>query len=251
MSVRTWPLFLVILVGAPPTYADDSWHYRLTPYAWFAGLKGTVATIPGAPPAPIDISSSEALSDSETSLMLIFDAKRGQHGFFTDFLYSDSRSDEELIPSPINLTLTSRTKTTQFTLAYQYEIFNQEGAVVDLMAGARYWSIDTELTFGNGLGLLAGKTISNDESWLDPALGIKGRMPLGDTRFYLEGGAGVGGFGIGSDLFYEVNTSVGYQWNNAIGTALGYRMFDVDYEDDGYLYDVKQQGWQLGLSWAF
>jgi hypothetical protein len=33
--------------------------------------------------------------------------------------------------------------------------------------------------------------------------------------------------------------------------TLGYRMFDVDYEDDGYVYDVRQQGWQVGLTWAF
>ena len=65
------------------------------------------------------------------------------------------------------------------------------------------------------------------------------------------GGAGLGGFGVGSDLFYEISANVGYQWNKSIGTALGYRMFDVDYEDDGYVYDVKQQGWQVGLRWAF
>jgi hypothetical protein len=41
------------------------------------------------------------------------------------------------------------------------------------------------------------------------------------------------------------------QWNKSIGTALGYRMFDIDYEGDGYVYDVKQQGWQVGLTWAF
>ena len=44
---------------------------------------------------------------------------------------------------------------------------------------------------------------------------------------------------------------MGCQWSKAIGTALGYRMFDVDYENDGYVYDVRQQGWQLGLTWSF
>ncbi len=55
----------------------------------------------------------------------------------------------------------------------------------------------------------------------------------------------------GADHFYELSLNVGYQWSDAIGTALGYRMFDVDYEDDGFVYDVRQQGWQLGLTWAF
>ena len=76
-------------------------------------------------------------------------------------------------------------------------------------------------------------------------------MPLGDTRFYVDGGVGLGGFGVGSDLFYDVNGAVGFQWNEAIGTTLGYRMFDVDYNDGGFVYDARQQGWQLGLTWAF
>lgn len=252
MSARPWLLALAILSTAPLTArADDAWQFRLTPYLWFAGLKGDVATIPGAPAAPIDISPSDALNDTEAGVMLLFDAKRGQHGLFADFLYTDVRSDEELLPPPIGLTLRSVSKTTMFSLAYQYEIFNRDQAVIDLMLGARYWDIDSELRFGGGLGLLAGKKVSHDESWIDPMLGIKGRMPLGNSRFYLVGGAGVGGFGVGSDLFYEFSGSIGYQWNKAIGTAIGYRMFDVDYEDSGFVYDARQQGWQAGLTWAF
>lgn len=244
-------VMVALLVYAAPLLADAGWQFRLTPYLWFAGLKGDVATIPGAPSASIDVSPSDAMEDTEASLMLLFDAKKGRHGIFADFLYSDVRSDEELVPAPIDLVLRSTSKTTLFTLAYQYELYNQEQRVVDLMAGARYWKVDSELRFKGGLGILAGKKVSHDESWIDPALGIKGRTPLGDSRFHLEGGAGIGGFGVGSDLFYELSGAVGYQWNKAIGTAIGYRMFDVDYDNDGFLYDVRQQGWQVGLTWAF
>jgi hypothetical protein len=218
---------------------------------WFAGLEGDIATIPGQPSAPVDVTPSDALDDTEASLMLLVDAKRGEHGLFVDLFYSDVRSDEDLVPQPIGLALRSVTKTTMLSLAYQYEIYKRDNTVVDLMIGARYWKIDSELKFGGGLGILAGKKVNNDESWIDPAIGLKGRMPLGNSAFYLEGGAGLGGFGIGSDLFYEVGGAVGYQWTPAIGTAIGYRMFDVDYDDDGFEYDVRQEGWQVGLTWAF
>lgn len=252
MSSRALLLALVVLQVLPLTSrADDDWQFRLTPYLWFAGLKGDVATIPGAPAAPIDIPPSDALGDTEASLMFLVDAHRGRHGLFADFLYSDVRSDEELIPPPIGLTLRSITKTTLISMAYQYMIYQREQASVDLMLGARYWRVDSELSFGGGSGLLDGKRVTNDESWIDPALGIKGRTPLGGSKFYLEGGAVIGGFGIGSDLFYEFNGAIGYQWNKAIGTAIGYRMFDVDYEDEGFHYDVRQQGWQIGLTWSF
>ena len=45
--------------------------------------------------------------------------------------------------------------------------------------------------------------------------------------------------------------SIGYRWNAAIGTALGYRLFDVEYDSGGFSYDVRQAGWQLGLTWRF
>jgi len=252
MSIRVVPLLAVVLFVLPAiALANAGWDFRLTPYLWFAGLKGDVATIPGAPSAPIDISPSEAIEDTEAGLMLLLDAKRGRHGVFADFLYTDVRSDEDLLPPPIALTLRSVTKTTIFSLAYQYEVFNENQTSLDVMVGARYWDIDSELSFGGGAGLLAGRRVQNDESWIDPMVGIKGRMPLGDTAFYIEGGAGLGGFGVGSDLFYELSGAIGYQWTPAIGTAIGYRMFDVDYEDGGFVYDARQEGWQVGLTWAF
>ena len=81
-------------------------------------------------------------------------------------------------------------------------------------------------------------------------MGFISRMPLGSSKFYIEGGAGLGGFGIGSDLFYEFNGAIGYQRNKAIGTAAGYRMLNVDHKDDGFVYDTRQQGWRLGLTRA-
>ena len=246
----TLPL-LAVLLYASPGLADDNWRFNLTPYLWFAGLKGDVATIPGAPAAPIDISPKDALDDTETGIMVMLDAKKGRHGIYTDIIYTDVRSDTSLVPAPINLTLRSKTKTTIFTLAYEYEVYRNNATSVDLLAGARYWNLDSELKFGNGLGLLAGRKVSNEESWIDPVVGAKGHAPLGNTRFYIDGGIGFGGFGVGSDNFFEWNAAVGYQWTKDIGTALGYRMFDVDYDDDGFLYDVRQEGWQLGLTWSF
>ena len=124
-------------------------------------------------------------------------------------------------------------------------------AAVDLLVGARYWEVDSELSFSGGLGALAGRRITNKEDWIDPFVGLKGRLPLGESRFFIAGGAALGGFDVGSEVFYELNANVGYQWNRSIGTTIGYRLFDVDYDKDDFLYDVRQQGWQLGLSWSF
>ena len=77
--------------------------------------------------------------------MLMFEAKRQRHGVFFDFVYTDVQSEEELIPDPINLLMKSTSQNTLVTLAYQYELYRKEQTILDLLAGARYWSIDTKL----------------------------------------------------------------------------------------------------------
>ena len=245
-------IFQVILVLMAPfwVHAEGDWNFKLSPYIWFAGVEGTVSTIPGAPAVPIEVSSSDALSDTEASFMLLFEAKKMKHGVLLDLLYTDVQSTEDLIPE-INLTMKSTSKTTIFSTAYMYELYKRERTVVDLFAGVRSWKVDTELQFGGGLGVLDGRNIRNDESWLDPLIGVKASSLLGESQFYVAGGLVAGGFGVGSDSFYDISANVGYQWSKSIGTTLGYRLFDVDYEEGTFLYDVKQEGWLLGLTWAF
>ncbi|NVK40299.1 MAG: hypothetical protein HWE39_03580 [Oceanospirillaceae bacterium] len=235
---------------ALPALAEPEWRFNLTPYLWFAGLEGDVGIV-GLPPAPVDISASDALDDTETSLMVLMSAKKGSHGIFADLFYADVRSEEELVPDPVNLKAKTTTKTTIATLAYQYELYNSAGAAMDLLAGGRYWNVDGELRFKGGLGMLAGQKRSDDDSWIDPLLGFKGHWPLGSSRFFLAGGGAVGGFGVGSDSFYEINANIGYQWTDAIGTGIGYRIIDVDYDEDDFVYDARQEGWQIGLIWTF
>lgn len=253
MNMKFPCFILAALFLCPPAFADEGdWQYALTTYLWFAGLKGDLATVPPLPPAPVDVSSSDALKDTEAAIMLNFSAKKNRQGLFFGFVYTDVQSDEELVPPPIDLMLKSTSKSTLATGAYQYEFYRSERTVLDVLAGARYWKVDTKLKFGGGLGILDGVTLRNKESWVDPVIGFKGISYFGpSSRMYLAGTAGIGGFGMGSDLFYDLSANLGYQWSKSIGTAIGYRMFDVDYEKKDFLYDVRQQGWLLSLTWAF
>jgi hypothetical protein len=234
-----------------PSEAAEDWQIRLSPYAWLASLEGDIGSVQGLPSVPVDVSPSDVIDDIEAVVMLIFDAKKGQHGLYADIFYAHIQADEEVLPAPIDLSLRAEVQNRILSLAYQYEFHRSERAVVDLLLGARHWGVKSKLTFGGGAGLLAERSLSSSESWTDPLLGVKAFMPLGETAFYIEGGAGLGGFGAGSDLFYEISAVVGYQWNQSIGISLGYRLFDVDYRSDSFGYGVTQQGLQLGLTWSF
>ena len=247
-SVRTLAVAVCLLI--PTLGWSDDWKFRLTPFIWLAGLQGDVGAFPPLPSAPVDVSPSDALKDTETAFFLIAEARKNRHGLYLDTVYSDVRSDLDLIPE-FDLTANSITKSTMISAAYEYAWLQKGDAVIDVLVGARYWNIDSTFSFSGGLGALDGRTLKGEDSWVDPMAGVKARVPFGQSKFYFAGGLVIGGFGVGSDMFYELNTNVGYQWNKSIGTTVGYRTFGVDYEEPALQYDVEQSGWQLGLTWSF
>lgn len=231
--------------------ADDTrWQYSLSPYAWFAGSSGEVSSISGQPAVAFDLSPKEAFDDNEASATLIFQGKKGKHGFLVDLLYSDTQSEEDVVPA-IDLALKATSKNTVLSASYVHEVHNNSGTVVDVFGGLRYWDIDSTLEFEGGLGLLTGQKIKNTEDWIDPVGGVKAMHVFAKSKLYIQGWLAVGGFGVGSDSFYDTSVNLGYQWNEAIGTTIGYRLFDVDYDDNDFVYDAKNEGVALGLTWKF
>ncbi|TIC83354.1 hypothetical protein [Crenobacter intestini] len=249
-AVRSALLLAALLPAA--AQAETPWEFRVTPYAWFAGLKGDVSTIPGAPRVPMEVSPSDALNSTEAAFMGLFEARRGLHGGFVDFLYVNVSADKALLGPPVNLGLDATSKSWVTSAGYSYRFYDTGQANAELLAGVRYWKVDTTLDFDGGRGVLAGRNIHHRESWLDPLLGVRGTTQFGTSNFFVSGTLAAGGLaGGGSDHFYDTSALLGYQWNRQFSTGLGYRLFDVKYDKDGFYYDVRQQGWLLGAAFSF
>lgn len=227
----------------------DQWRFQLAPYAWLAGQEGTVATLPGLPPADIDIDFwDDIVGNINGGLFLVGEARRGRFGLVTDVAYVDIEVEEKT-PGSVFSSVTSGTESWIVSVAGFYRVVEKTGAFLDLLAGARYWSVDSSLALG--AGLLPAQEVSNREDWVDPLVGLKGLSFLGGSRIFVSGGGVIGGFGAGSDLMWDLNVNLGYQWTKTFSTLLGYRYMDVDYEKDDFLYDITQHGPVLGLSWRF
>ena len=238
-----------LLITSSNIRADDDWNFRLSPYIWFAGLEGDVGPLKGVPPSEVDISASDAFSDTESSFMLILDAKKGLNGIYTDIFYSDI-SSTETIDAGTSTKVRSTTETTMITAAYTYNVLNDNAMNVDLMAGVRWWQIDADIKINSQIPEL-NLSGDNTESWFDPVIGVKGNFPITGSNFYLSGGVGYGGFDINAKSFYDISANLGYRWTKEIDTLIGYRQFELDYDQNDFQYDAKRSGWQIGLTWAF
>ena len=81
-------------------------------------------------------------------------------------------------------------------------------------------------------------------------VGFKARIDT-NSPVYFTGWGLIGGFGVGADLDWDAMGGIGYEWTDKFSTVLGYRAIGIDYDDDGFVYDVVQQGVALGLVFNF
>lgn len=234
--------------------SGEKWEFQLAPYAWLAGQKGTVATLPGLPAADIDVDFyDDILGNINGALMLVGEARKGRFGLVMDVTYTDIEMED---PTPLGIfysSMISRTKSWMWSVAGLYRLVGKQHQFLDVIGGFRYWSVDSELTLKGAAfpGVFPEQSISNKEDWVDPLIGFKGLTPIGESKFFVSGGVVIGGFGAGSDFMWDANINLGYQWTKGFSTTVGYRYLDVDYEKDDFLYDVAQDGLVLGLSWRF
>src|SRR6266404_7729654 len=82
-----------------------------------------------------------------------------------------------------------------------------------------------------------GQTLSKDDYWFDPYVGLRARYNFNKTYYTAVRGE-IGGFGVGADLMWEVEGVIGINLTRSIFTEIGYRALGVDYENDGLLFDT-------------
>lgn len=109
--------------------------------------------------------------------MLIGEARKDKFGVLMDVAYVDIESDDATA-GPYFSSVVSTTESWIVTATGLYRLVVQSAAFVDLIAGIRYWSVDSTLALRPGI--LRGREISHKEDWVDPIVGLKGRTSLGE-----------------------------------------------------------------------
>lgn len=122
------------------------------------------------------------------------------------------------------------------------------------MGGGRYTHLNGEGSVTGPLGV----DIDFDRSgeWVDPIVGGRIQIDINEKLTFKARGD-VGGFGVGSasDFAWNVLAGFGYKLSHRTTFWLGYRILDVDYDnndDDGlFEYDVSIRGPVAGLEIRF
>lgn len=115
-------------------------------------------------------------------------------------------------------------------------------AAVNRMLSAAQSQITHDLAFT--LNSKLSETLSKDDYWFDPYVGLHTRYNFNKT-FYTAVRGEIGGFGVGADLMWEVEAMLGINLTHSIFTEVGYRALGIDYNNDGLLFDAVMHGPQI------
>jgi len=121
-------------------------------------------------------------------------------------------------------------------------------AAVRRAVSAAETRIANQLTFI--LDRRLGQTISRDDGWFDPYVGLHTRYNFNKT-FYTAVRGEVGGFGVGADLMWQVEGVLGINLTRNIFTEIGYRALAADFVNDNFTFDIVLHGPQITTGVTF
>jgi hypothetical protein len=235
-------------IGLRPAIADQEpgWHYELTLYGWVPSFSGTVGDASGS----LDIDLVEFQSDSlieQTNFAFFGAAKVRRDDFFVfgDLVYADL-SDEGLTRGSVIDKVDAEITAASAIGGAGYTFTRWEGGSADALLGLRYVTVDATLKVSRGEGAVKA---SGDLDWFEPAIGVGARQDLSE-RWYLEGTAFIGGFGLGSEFTSDLYAAAGYRLTDWAALIGGYRWLSIDYDDEIPI-DVDLYGPLLGATLSF
>ena len=256
--------FVAVLLACSQALAEpiaakgdaDKWQFELTPYLFGAGLNGTTGF--SRVTADVDMSFGDVLNNLDSGFMGLGEARKGLWSFALEGVYFKLKGEgAKSWDGPLGNTSTGTVEATMTEQLYQVSVANRmvdDNMKVDLVCAARYTGIDSDLdlvaTTGADLLPDGSRSISTSVDWWDPVIGVRALQPLGE-KFSFVWYADVGGFGVGSDLTFQLLAGLNWQFAKNVSAKVGYRYLYQDYENDGFVWDMASSGFYLGMGFKF
>lgn len=240
-------VMLVLVMGlvCPMAYGEDSttgdWEFSLAPmYLWAVSIDGD-QTVKGRK-VDLDVPFNEIFDNLNGALTFHFEGlHKSRWGFFSDLNYIVLNPEESSPLGDIEIDFTE----IMFELAGFYR-WSEGPHTIDGLGGLRYSSMDVDLDF-------PGPVLDTDQrkDWVDPYFGLRWNWMLAE-KWTTKLRGDIGGFGIGSDLTYNLVGLVDFKPWKHVSLFGGYRVLYQDYSTGSgsskFAYDATMHGPVLGLN---
>ena len=177
-----------------------------------------------------------------------FEARNGRFVGTADLMYiSLSASDNIKIREVDFVDAEFKLKTFVMTGTAGYRALDQGRLYFDIFGGGRLNSMKTSLDLEGPNRSFSG---SKTETWIDPIVGFRFQMPLGQ-KWTLQTYGDVGGFGIASHSTWQLLGTIQYDLSSRRSLSAGWRHLDIDYDHNGFVFDASMDGPIIGAVYRF
>ena len=278
-TLRPPPRLLAALLACttfastPSARAQDAaspWRFTLSPYLWLPNASGTLRyTLPPdqGGSAENQIGPVDYLDHLQFLLMLSGEARRGDWAVISDLVYLDFGNTashvktvgggDSAVPVPRERNTSTGTdlKGWSWLLAGSWTASRTEHLQLDVIGGLRLlhiearldWALDADIT-GPGFSFARSGRVERDATLVAAIVGARGRVPLGDGKWFLPYHLDVGG---GSHVFtWQAMIGAGYRfrWGDV---QVSWRHLEFDQPDGRFVQGLRFSGPAVGASFRF
>jgi opacity protein-like surface antigen len=234
-----------LLLTATAAYAQE-WTGRVTLYGWLpsAELDTSIDRPGGAVSGGASSGVDDILDALNFAAFATVEARRGRLGLIGDLVYTDLGVDETGaggVRRDLDLSLFMGTG------AVAWRAWDDGLGHLDLLGGGRVVSADVGVSRS---GTLVSASASRTETYVEPLIGLRAGYAVTD-RLALTALGDVGGFGVGSELTWELFGGVSYAFTERIRGDIGYRYLSIDYDNGGAELDAQLHGPAIGVTVGF
>ncbi len=224
---------IIATLQSPLAVADDV-QYRIMPYLWASGIDAEIGR-PGMT-THVDVDFSDYIDLVDLGAALVFEARGDRWSFATDLLWMRLSEEFEVPTGTIDAEI-------ELMLVEVFGGYRPSGwENTWIVGGMRYLGIDTDINF-----VLLGPR-SSSQDFADPFIGLAWQPRRGKWEYVVQ--ADIGG-GIDADFTWSVMLGTAYNFNDRFALSGAYRLIDIDFEDDEFVFDGKMDGIEIGLLFTF
>ncbi len=247
------------VVEAAPVMEESGFQQRILIYGWLPDLSGTLKyPLPPGSGGDVSVNASDLIDALEMVFMGTYEIRKEKWSFTADVIYIDlanSESKAATIPggpgnSQIEVGADQSMEAWVLGFVGGYNMVQTDKSTFDLIAGARYLSLDVgvDLQIDGPLPpQLPGRSFDKSAELWDAVVGFKGQYRFNENWFmpyYADIGAG------DSDLTWQAMAGIGYSygWGDVL---VAYRHLSYDQGDDKLIQDLELSGPAIAVNFRF
>jgi opacity protein-like surface antigen len=241
---------LVLAAAVIPSGArSEELSGSITLYGWLPWIDTEVISHSGAGDLKTSVNPGDILSALKFAGMVAGEVHYGRIGLLHDTIYS-KLGDGGTTSGPLQASVDVDVEMLINTTALGYQVYVEDGKLIEPFAGVRYVDIETDVTVKGGGPAAISASADAKLDWWDPVIGLRGRMPLTE-KLTAAGFVDIGGFGVGSEFTWEVFVGLDYAISERFSSNLGFRYLSINYEASKADIKMDQYGPVLGMTVRF